>query len=90
MDNLVSVENFRSRVEAGMAQSMLEAEGIPTFLSADDAGGYAPYLLLGGGGVSLFVRPADAERARELLDAAEEIASDGGSEDNGPEEEDLT
>ncbi len=64
-DEAVVVEKFSSRMEAQMAAGLLEAEGIYTFISADDAGGaYPPLQYLG---VRLFVLPEDERRAREIL-----------------------
>ncbi len=37
-DEIVEVENFSSRMEAEIAAGVLEAEGIYTLVSADDAG----------------------------------------------------
>jgi Putative prokaryotic signal transducing protein len=49
-----------------MAAGLLEAEGIFSFVSADDAGGaYPPLQYLGG--VRLIVFPEDEKRAREIL-----------------------
>ena len=64
-DEAVVVEKFSSRMEAQMAAGLLEAEGIYTLISADDAGGaYPPLQYLG---VRLIVFPEDERRAREIL-----------------------
>ena len=64
-DEAVVLEKFGSRMEAQMAAGLLEAEGIYTFISADDAGGaYPPLQYLG---VRLIVYPEDEQRAREIL-----------------------
>jgi len=65
-DDAVVVEKFSTRLEAEMAAGLLEAEGIPAFVSADDAGGtYPPLQYLRG--VRLIVFPEDETRAREIL-----------------------
>jgi hypothetical protein len=65
-DEAVVVESFSTRMEAEMAAGLLEAEGIYTLVSADDAGGaYPPLQYLRG--VRLIVLPEDEARAREIL-----------------------
>jgi hypothetical protein len=65
-DDSVVVEKFTTRLEAELAAGLLEAEGIRTFISADDAGGtYPPLQYLRG--VRLIVFPEDEVRAREIL-----------------------
>ena len=65
-DDIVEVENFPTRMEAEMAAGVLEAEGIYTLVSADDAGGtYPPLQYLRG--VRLMVLPEDEKRARQIL-----------------------
>ena len=65
-DDAVVLEKFSSRMEAQMAAGLLEAEGINTFISADDAGGIYPPLQFFLG-VRLIVAPEDERRAREIL-----------------------
>ncbi len=65
-DDIVEVENFPTRMDAEMAAGVLEAEGIYTLVSADDAGGtYPPLQYLRG--VRLMVLPEDEKRARQIL-----------------------
>jgi hypothetical protein len=66
-ENLVVIRTFNNRVEADVAGSALDAAQIDATLSADDAGGLQPGLWVGEG-VSLLVRPEDAQRAAEILD----------------------
>jgi hypothetical protein len=65
-DDAVVVEKFSTRFEAEMAAGLLEAEGIQTFVSADDAGGAYPPLQYVRG-VLLIVFQEDESRAREIL-----------------------
>jgi len=65
-DASVVVAVFSSAVEARTAASALEAAGIPSVVSADDAGGAYPFLQ-GGRGVRLRVRARDETEARALL-----------------------
>ena len=66
--DLVCVRTFIHRHEADLAQSILQANGIPGMISAQDQGGLAPHLLTGSGGVQLIVRAEDADAARQVLD----------------------
>ena len=65
-DDIVEVENFSTRMEAEMAAGVLEAEGVYTLVSADDAGGGYPSLQYLRG-VRLMVLPEDEKRARQIL-----------------------
>lgn len=64
---LVVVRTFGDRIEADLAHSALEAAGIESMVSGDDAGGVQPGLWTGEG-VALLVREEDASSAREILD----------------------
>jgi hypothetical protein len=64
---LVVVRTFSDRIEADLAHSALEAAGIDSMVSGDDAGGVQPGLWTGEG-VALLVRDEDATTAREILD----------------------
>jgi hypothetical protein len=64
-EELVTVRTFPGRIEAEMAQGVLEGAGIESIVLADDAGGqYANVWLTG---VRLLVHVEDAERAKEVL-----------------------
>ena len=62
---LTTVGEFNNKIEAEIAQSVLESAGIESMVSADDAGGLRPSLWLSG--VRLLVREPDAARALEIL-----------------------
>ncbi len=62
---LIVVADFPNRIEAEIAQGALEAAGIESFVSADDAGGLRPSLWLSG--VRLIVREDVAADARNVL-----------------------
>lgn len=68
--SLEVVGSFLNRIDADLARGALEAADIPATVSADDAAGTRPHLWLSG--VRVLVPAADAERAREILRAAEE------------------
>ena len=68
MSRLVCIKTFANRVEAGMAKSMLEANGIKASVSADDAGGWRPDLGFTTGGIKLFILEDNADVAVKLLD----------------------
>jgi hypothetical protein len=72
-DDAVVLQTFYNRIEAEMAQGILEAEGIETVIMADDAGGTYPMLQFLRG-VKLMVAPEDKLRAQEILEAM----ADGG------------
>jgi hypothetical protein len=62
---LVVVGTFSNTIEAELAQGALQAAGIASLVSADDAGGLRPSLWLSG--VRLLVRAEDARQAQEIL-----------------------
>ena len=59
------IGDFPNRIDADIAQSALDACGIESFVSADDAGGVQPGLWMKG--VRLLVLEADANRALAVL-----------------------
>jgi hypothetical protein len=61
---LVVVREFPQRVEAELAQGALQANGVRSMISTDDAGGQYVGIL---GGVRLLVRRDDVEAARQIL-----------------------
>ena len=67
---------FASRIEAEMAKSILDANGIKASVSADDAGGMRPELGFTSGGAKLFVLEENADFAAKLLDADSEESED--------------
>ena len=69
-EDVVVVREFGSEVEAHLAASVLEANGVPAQVFADTAGGAYPSLALLFP-VRLLVRSEDAELARALLDAGD-------------------
>jgi len=70
-DDYVVLETFYNRIEAEMAQGILESEGIESMIMADDAGGTYPMLQFIRG-VKLMVAPEDKPRAQEILAAMAE------------------
>ena len=68
MKDLVVVEIFTYRHEAELAKTALEAAGINSMISADDAGGEVVGLEFTRG-VRLLVRPEDEEQARDILES---------------------
>jgi len=62
---LVVVGTFLNQIEAELAHGALEAGGIESVISADDAGGLRPHLTMSG--VRLLVRAEDAEHAGKIL-----------------------
>jgi hypothetical protein len=70
-DDAVVLETFSSRIEAEMAQGILEGEGIEAVIMADDAGGAYPMLQFIRG-VKLMVTGEDEARAKEVLAAMQD------------------
>ena len=62
---MIAVAAYPTRADAELAQAALEAEGIPSLIASDDAGGAYPFDL--SGGARLLVAEADAERAAAIL-----------------------
>jgi len=67
-DELVVIKTFSDEPSALVARTVLDANGIPSILSSDDAGGMEPQLQFTRG-VRLTVRAEDAAAARELLES---------------------
>lgn len=84
-DEAVVVEKFSTRFEAEMAAGLLEAEGIQTFISADDAGGAYPPLQYVRG-VRLIVFQEDERRAREILSDWRQVQDQDMDMEEFPEE----
>ncbi len=75
----VTVRTLSTGLEADIARSLLEADGIPVLLRSDSAGIFG--LSFQGnvaGGIALQVPSPEAERARALLDGDDQ--GDGESE----------
>ena len=70
-DDAVVLETFPNRIEAEMAQGILEGEGIEAVIMADDAGGTYPMLQFIRG-VKLMVAAEDKARAQEILAAMQD------------------
>ena len=89
--NPVMIAEYGSELDAEMARSQLEAEGIEAWILKDDAGGMQPQLQFSAG-VRLFVDEKDVETALSILDWEDDIGDyseeDGVEEDDGEEEED--
>jgi Putative prokaryotic signal transducing protein len=62
---MIEVGAYPTRSDAELAQAVLEAAGIPSVLSADDAGGAYPFPLAGA--ARLLVDEVDAEDAAAVL-----------------------
>ncbi len=66
-DDLFVIRTFSSTIDANLAEAVLEANGIPSSLSSDDAGGMMPWLH-SLHPIRLLVREDDVELAIALLD----------------------
>jgi hypothetical protein len=74
-DDIVVLRTYASELEARLAATILEANGVPAQVLADTAGGAYPSMALVFP-IRLLVRADDAALARELLDTAVEPATD--------------
>ncbi|MEW6532753.1 MAG: DUF2007 domain-containing protein [Thermodesulfobacteriota bacterium] len=70
LDHLVELRTYSSDVTASIAAARLGSEGIEAHIQKDDCGGAYPSLQMVGG-VRIFVRPEDRERANEILEKIE-------------------
>jgi putative signal transducing protein len=76
-NDVIVLRQFSTEVEARLAASVLEANGIPAEVLADTAGGTLPSIALSFP-VRLLVRASDANLAREVLDTPAEPPHDLG------------
>ena len=61
------IKNYSNRIQAKIDKGLLSANGIKSIISADDAGGTRPDLLLSSGGVWLCVNEKDIKEASKLV-----------------------
>ena len=66
-EDLSLLKSFNNEVEAEMAKELLENQGLPAMVIADDAGGMYPQFQTISKGVRLLVAHADLDQAREIL-----------------------
>lgn len=66
MESLVTVGNFRTRIDAEAASGFLRGERIPFIVRSGEGAGLGPL----PGGTDLLVRSVDLERARQILEDA--------------------
>ena len=68
MSELICIKTYATRMDAELAKAVLEANGVPAMVSADDLGGWFPGMPLPyGGGVRLLVPKEHVEEAAEVL-----------------------
>ena len=67
MSKMICIETFPRRIEAELAKTVLEAEGIKSMVSVDDCGGARPELVFASGGARLFVLEENTEPALAAL-----------------------
>ena len=68
MDELVTVATYPDVPEAELAKERLALEGIRAFVIGGQTGGVMPFLNSSTGGIRVQVEPADAQRAKEILE----------------------
>jgi hypothetical protein len=72
---LVKITSFWTSVEARLAMASLKAEGVESFLEGEETVAGINFLANAVGGVKLFVREADVDRAIGILSPATEGAA---------------
>lgn len=72
-DDLVTIAVFLTPNRADFARSVLEANGIRTFLRGDNLATVAPHIGLIDHGVQVQVAQEDADRARDVLQAESDL-----------------
>lgn len=72
---MVIIQEFASEMDATLAQSVLEANNIPSIVLRDNAGGMLPVMHFVYP-IQLAVNPGDAELAREILNGAVDDVDD--------------
>lgn len=68
-ETLATVATFADVSEAELARERLELEGLTAFVIGGQTAGVMPFLTNAMGGVRVQVKPADLERAREILES---------------------
>lgn len=66
-DNLACIMTFNFAHECGVIRSLLESEGITTFLNNENIVQVDPFMSNAVGGVQLFVSKTQFENAKEIL-----------------------
>lgn len=84
-ESMMIIREYASEMEAIVAQSVLEANNIPSVVVRDNAGGMLPVLQMLYP-VRLAVRPGDADLARELLDSSVDDEDTTSDSEDGTEE----
>ena len=83
-DDIIVIRTYGTEVEAQLAQASLAADGIPSIVLSDNAGGMLPMLQVLFP-VRLAVRREDVEAAQTALDAPPGDWEEG--DDNGEDRE---
>lgn len=77
MGSLVKVATFQNSLEAHVAQGLLEAEGLQSYLEGEHGNLAMSYATSAIGGVRLMVEQADTELALAVLSRSEECVPRG-------------
>jgi hypothetical protein len=67
------VARFLDLREAEMALSVLEGSGLEAWLDQPFTASIAPHYMFGFGGIALYVRERDVERAKDVLGTEEDL-----------------
>jgi ribonuclease-3 len=75
--DLVVIFRTQSDVEASIVRSLLEANGVPSVVASDVPHNIFPLTVNGLGEVRISVRVADADEARQIIDAHRTVLTNG-------------
>lgn len=68
MKQFIPIATYPSRIEAEIAKSKLDAYGVKSYITADDAGGMRPFPLQYSFGAQLFVEKSKKNSALKILE----------------------
>jgi hypothetical protein len=85
--DLVTVANYETAVQADLAKTLLQQNGITSVLADAETATVQPYFRFISGGVSLQVAEPDAAKAVEILRAYEASVRDAGGDEALVEDE---
>ncbi len=77
MSSLIKIATFHNPMDAHVAQGLLEAEGLPSYIEGEHANLALSYVGSAVGGVRLLVSAAHRQLALEVLERAEENKTTG-------------
>lgn len=65
MADLICIKRFADRHDADVAKSVLDANGVESFIQSDDAGGMYPFMTEQ---IQLLIKKTDIQTAKKVLE----------------------